>query len=41
VPDIEIASGKMAIGDFDNDGFTDVVVAGYSVGELFVYTYAP
>ncbi|XP_069938772.1 uncharacterized protein [Cherax quadricarinatus] len=34
-------SGKMAHGDFNNDGYEDVVVAGYTAGQLYVYTYAP
>jgi len=34
-------AGKMATGDFDNDGYTDVLVAGYSTGKLYLYTYAP
>jgi hypothetical protein len=33
-------SGKFAIGDFDGDGFTDLVVAGYTVGKLYAFTYA-
>ncbi|XP_066980095.1 uncharacterized protein [Macrobrachium rosenbergii] len=33
--------GKMAHGDVDGDGYEEVIVAGYTVGELYVYTYAP
>uniref|UniRef100_A0A0N7ZC19 VCBS repeat-containing protein n=1 Tax=Scylla olivacea TaxID=85551 RepID=A0A0N7ZC19_SCYOL len=33
--------GKMAHGDFDGDGFEDVVVAGYSIGQLYLFTYKP
>lgn len=33
--------GKMAHGDFDNDGYEDIVVAGYTIGQVYVYTYAP
>jgi hypothetical protein len=33
--------GKMAHGDVDNDGYEEIIVAGYSVGQLYVYTYAP
>lgn len=31
----------MAHGDFDGDGYEEVVVAGYSAGKLYAYTYAP
>ncbi|XP_050739302.1 uncharacterized protein LOC127009867 [Eriocheir sinensis] len=33
--------GKMAHGDFDGDGYEEVAVAGYSIGQLYLYTYAP
>jgi hypothetical protein len=33
--------GKYSIADFDNDGYNDVIAAGYTIGELDVYTYAP
>jgi len=33
--------GKMAHGDFDGDGYEDIVVAGYSAGKLYGFTYAP
>jgi hypothetical protein len=34
-------TGKFAIGDFDGDGYTDIVAAGYSVGKIYAFTYAP
>ncbi|KAK8385139.1 hypothetical protein O3P69_012143 [Scylla paramamosain] len=37
----ETTIGKMAHGDFDGDGFEDVVVAGYSIGQLYLFTYNP
>ncbi|XP_050739301.1 uncharacterized protein LOC127009866 [Eriocheir sinensis] len=33
--------GKMAHGDFNGDGYEEVAVAGYSIGQLYLYTYAP
>ncbi|XP_042881107.1 uncharacterized protein LOC122258899 [Penaeus japonicus] len=33
--------GKMAHGDLDGDGYEEVIVAGYTIGEVYVYTYAP
>lgn len=33
--------GKMTFGDFDGDGYTEIVVAYYSEGKVFYYTYAP
>ncbi|XP_042220068.1 uncharacterized protein LOC121864928 [Homarus americanus] len=33
--------GKMTHGDFNGDGYEEVVVAGYTIGQLYVYTYAP
>ncbi|KAG7170000.1 hypothetical protein Hamer_G012220 [Homarus americanus] len=32
---------KMTHGDFNGDGYEEVVVAGYTIGQLYVYTYAP
>jgi len=34
-------SGKFAVGDFNGDGYTDIVVAGYTIGRLYAFTYAP
>ena len=31
----------MALADVNDDGFTDIVVAGYSANKIFVFTYAP
>ena len=36
-----ITSGKMAIADIDNDGYNEVIAAGYSANRIFVYTYKP
>ncbi|XP_063595419.1 uncharacterized protein LOC134772382 [Penaeus indicus] len=33
--------GKMAHGDLDGDGYEEVIVAGYTIGEVYVFTYAP
>ncbi|CAL8095604.1 unnamed protein product [Orchesella dallaii] len=33
--------GKFAVGDFDGDGYTDIVCAGYTSGTLYAFTYAP
>ncbi|XP_045603920.1 uncharacterized protein [Procambarus clarkii] len=40
VDTLETTIGKMAHGDFNNDGYEDIVVGGYSSGQLYVYTYA-
>ncbi|XP_037793535.1 uncharacterized protein LOC119589014 isoform X2 [Penaeus monodon] len=37
----DIMVGKMAHGDLDGDGYEEIVVAGYAVNQLFVFTYAP
>ena len=34
-------SGTMAIDDLDGDGFTEIISAGYTAGEVYVYTFAP
>ncbi|CAG0882230.1 unnamed protein product [Darwinula stevensoni] len=34
-------SGKIAIADLDGDGYTELIAAGYSIGKLYVFTYAP
>jgi hypothetical protein len=36
-----ILTGKYAIADIDNDGYNEVIAAGYTIGQLYVYTYAP
>ncbi|KAK7021375.1 hypothetical protein SK128_009731, partial [Halocaridina rubra] len=33
--------GKMAHGDVDGDGYEEIFVAGYTIGEIYAYTYAP
>lgn len=33
--------GTLAIGDMDADGYTDMIISGYSANKLFVYTYKP
>jgi len=34
-------AGKPAIGDLNGDGYTDLIVPGYSAGKVYVFTYAP
>jgi len=34
-------AGTMAVGDLDGDGYTEIVSAGYTAGEVYVYTFAP
>ena len=34
-------TGTMAIADIDGDGYTDIIAAGYTVGQVYVFTYAP
>lgn len=34
-------SGKFAVGDFDGDGYTDIVCAGFTSDMLYAFTYAP
>ena len=34
-------TGTMGIADIDGDGYTDIVAAGYTAGQVYVYTYAP
>ncbi|KAA0195808.1 hypothetical protein HAZT_HAZT000173 [Hyalella azteca] len=41
VDTLDTTVGKMAHGDIDNDGYEEIIVAGYSAGQLYVYTYAP
>lgn len=34
-------SGTMAIDDLDGDGYMEIISAGYTAGEVYVYTFAP
>jgi len=34
-------AGTMAVADLDGDGYTEIVSAGYTAGEVYVYTFAP
>merc|ERR1719400_2038675 len=34
-------AGTMAVADLDGDGYTEIVSAGYTAGQLYVYTFAP
>ena len=34
-------AGTMAVTDLDGDGYTEIVSAGYTAGEVYVYTFAP
>merc|ERR1711892_64411 len=34
-------AGTMAVADLDGDGYTEIISAGYTSGEVFVYTFAP
>jgi len=34
-------AGTMAVIDLDGDGFTEIVSAGYTAGEVYVYTFKP
>lgn len=34
-------AGTMAVADLDGDGYTEIVVAGYTAGEVYVFTFAP
>lgn len=34
-------AGTMAVVDLDNDGYVEIIAAGYSAGEVYVFTYAP
>ena len=34
-------TGTQAIADIDGDGYTEIVAAGYSVGKVYVFTFAP
>lgn len=36
-----IILGKPIVGDFDGDGYTDLIVPGYSANKIYVFTYAP
>lgn len=41
VDDYHSTAGAAAVGDFDNDGYTDVFVTDYNAGKVHYYTYAP
>jgi len=34
-------AGTLAVGDMDADGYTDMIISGYSANKIFVYTYKP
>ena len=34
-------AGTFAVSDLDGDGYTEIVSAGYTAGELYVFTFAP
>jgi len=34
-------SGKFAAVDLDGDGYTEIIAAGYSAGQIYVFTYKP
>merc|ERR1712215_134748 len=34
-------AGTMAVADLDGDGFTEIVTAGYTAGQVYVFTFAP
>jgi len=36
-----VTTGKMALADINDDGYMDVVVAGYSANTVYFLTYAP
>lgn len=37
----EKTTGTQAIADIDGDGYTEIISAGYSVGKVYVHTFAP
>jgi Tfp pilus tip-associated adhesin PilY1 len=37
----ETTTGTMAVVDLDGDGFVEIVSAGYTVGKVYVHTFAP
>ena len=37
----DTTAGTMAVADLDGDGYTEIVSAGYTAGEVYVYTFAP
>ena len=34
-----IISGTMAVVDLDGDGYTEIISAGYTAGEVYVFTF--
>jgi len=34
-------AGTFAVSDLDGDGYTEIVSAGYTAGELYIFTFAP
>ena len=32
-------TGTMAVVDLDGDGFTEIISAGYTAGEVYVFTF--
>jgi len=37
----DTTAGTMAVADLDGDGYTEIVSAGYTAGEVYVFTFAP
>ncbi len=37
----ETTTGTMAVVDLDGDGYVEIVSAGYTVGKVYVHTFAP
>ena len=37
----DTTAGTMVVADLDGDGYTEIVAVGYTVGEIYVFTYAP
>jgi len=37
----QTTAGTMAVADLDGDGYTEIVSAGYTAGQVYVYTFAP
>ena len=37
----ETTTGTMAVVDLDGDGFVEIVSAGYTIGKVYVHTFAP
>jgi len=34
-------AGQVTVADLDDDGYNELVLAGYTIGKLYVFTYAP